>query len=104
MYPIAFESFNGSGGIEYTSDVVLGLELQLLSEDRFTNEADIVEKRKMIKEAMAEQPRKIKLVALKNRNGKPGFETNFDYYSKYDLFVEEKPFISEVAVKKGGRL
>ena len=35
LSPIDFESFKESGGIEYTADVVWGLQLQVLNDDLF---------------------------------------------------------------------
>lgn len=91
LTPIDFESFKESGGIEYTADVVLGLQLQCLDEDIFNSNKDkgIKEKRERVKEAKAEKPRKIKLVCLKNRFGKSSFDCYFKYYCDRDLFLEE---------------
>ncbi len=91
LTPIDFESFKESGGIEYTADVIWGLQLQAINDDIFNSDKKIREKRERIKQAKAEDPRKIELVCLKNRNGKPHFSCNFAYYPKYDLFSPE-PF------------
>ena len=87
MTPFAFESLKESGGIEYTADVVWGLQLACLDESLFDGEGKIKEKRKRINEAKEENPRKIKLVCLKNRYGISHYEVNFTYYPEYDLFV-----------------
>lgn len=91
MVPIGFESFKESGLIEYSADVVLGLQLQCLDDDLFNSEAKgkIKEKREKIQDAKAENPRKIKLVCLKNRYGKTNFVDYFNYYSACDLFEED---------------
>lgn len=86
MTAIDFESFKESGGIEYTADVIWGLQLQCLHEDLFSKQNKINEKRQRIKEAKREVPRKIELVCLKNRFGISSYSCLFDYYSKYDLF------------------
>lgn len=99
FYPVAFESFKGSGGIEYTSDIVLGMQLQVLEDDDFISSSEITKKRKMVEEALREQPRKISIVGLKNRSGASGFNINYSYYSKYDLFIEDIPTISKEEVK-----
>ena len=91
MTPIDFESFKESGGIEYTADVIWGLQLQAINDEIFNKEGKIKEKREKIKQAKAADPRKIELVCLKNRNGKPYFSCGFTYYPKYDLFSPE-PF------------
>ena len=91
MVPIGFESFKESGLIEYSADVVLGLQLQCLDDDLFNSEAKgkIKEKREKIQDAKAENPRKIKLVCLKNRYGKTNFVDYFNYYPACDLFEED---------------
>lgn len=86
--PIDFESLKESGGIEYTCDVIWGLQLQCLNDDIFSGDskAKIKEKREKIKEAKAATPRKIELVCLKNRYGIANFNCLFDYYPANDLF------------------
>ena len=96
--PVDFESFKESGGIEYSADVLFGLQLAIMNDDIFNQEKKIKEKREKVKEAKAETPRKIELVCLKNRYGRSSFEkpVTFDYYPQYDLFTastqrEEQP-------------
>ena len=94
LLPIDFESFKESGGIEYTADVVLGLQLACLDTDPvFDNEGkDIAKKRECVKKAKAENPRKVKLVCLKNRYGGPDWTIDYRYYPRFDLFEEEDGF------------
>lgn len=87
MTPFAFESLKESGGIEYTADVVWGLQLACLDEELFDKEGSIKAKRKRINEAKAEEPRKIKFICLKNRYGISNYDCNFAYYPQFDLFV-----------------
>lgn len=105
LAPIDFESFKESGGIEYTADVVWGLQLQCMNGDVFENsDKKTIEKRKIVKEQKKANPRKIELVCLKNRYGVSSYSCYFDYYPKYDLFVETT--IDEAApavqISKGG--
>ena len=86
MQPIDFESLKESGGIEYSADVVWGLQLQCLDEKLFTDEKKIKQKRDRIGEAKEENPRKIKLLCLKNRYGVSRYKCYFDYYPAQDLF------------------
>ena len=88
LTPVDFESFKESGGIEYTADVVWGLQLQVMHDEIFDKVTKIKEKREKVKEAKAENPRKIELVCLKNRYGISSYSCYFDYYPKFDLFVE----------------
>lgn len=86
LTPIDFESLKESGGIEYTADVVFGLQLQCLNDPLFTEAQKIAEKRKKIKEAKNANPRKIELCCLKNRYGVANFSCYFDYFPANDLF------------------
>ena len=86
LTPIDFESFKESGGIEYTADVVWGLQLEVLDDEIFGKENKLKEKREKIREAKAADPRRVELVCLKNRYGISSYKAAFDYYPKYDLF------------------
>ena len=88
MTPIDFESFKESGAIEFSADVVLGLQLACLDEELFAKEGKISEKRARIKEAKAENPRQIQLLVLKNRNGETSTKVDFDYYQVFNAFIE----------------
>ena len=93
LLPVDFESFKESGGIEYTADVVLGLQLACLDENPlFSQEKKIMEKREVIKKAKADNPRMIKLVCLKNRYGRPDWTITYKYYPQYDYFVETEGY------------
>lgn len=89
LTPIDFESLKESGGIEYTADVVWGLQLSCMNEDLFDKKEGIAEKRARIRRAKAEDPRRIQLLCLKNRYGIANFSCNFKYYPKYDLFIPD---------------
>ena len=87
LTPIDFESLKESGGIEYTADVIWGLQFQCLNADLFSDpKATLKAKRTAIKEAKAADPRKIELVCLKNRYGISSFSCFFDYYPANDLY------------------
>ena len=101
LTPFAFESLKESGGIEYTADVVWGLQLACLDEELFDAEGKIKKKRKRIDEAKAEEPRKIKFICLKNRYGISNYDCYFDYYPANDLFIPVKA--PAPATPKAGR-
>lgn len=86
LTPIDFESLKESGGIEYTCDVVWGLQLQCLNRPEFDKQNNIKERRQIIKEAKAAATRKIELVSLKNRYGVATWNCYFDYIPANDLF------------------
>lgn len=96
LTPVDFESFKESGGIEYTADVIWGLQLSVLNDKcfyhRFDNagkpkgETSLKEKREIIQNEKALSPRHIDLVCLKNRYGISSYTVPFEYYPASDLF------------------
>lgn len=91
LLPIDFESFKETGGIEYTADVVWGLQLQVLSDKIFDDEkGKTKQKRDKIREAKAKMPRDIELVCLKNRYGISSYYAGFKYYPQFD-YIEIFP-------------
>lgn len=107
LTPIDFESLKESGGIEYTCDVIWGLQLQCLNDPLFDGEKHIKEKRQKVREAKDADPRKIELVCLKNRYGRATFSCGFDYYPRFDLFkpgAEPEQESGSAAPKKRGRI
>lgn len=91
---IDFESFKESGGIEYTADVVFGMQLECMNEPIFDGQAGLNKKRERVLKAKSENPRKIEVICLKNRYAMSGYRCYFNYYPAYDYF--------EVRNKKSG--
>ena len=89
LAPIDFEAFKESGGIEFTADVVWGLQLAVIHDPMFTDnkDKDIIKKREKIAAAKDAAEREIELVCLKNRYGKSRYTAQFTYYPKYDYFT-----------------
>lgn len=87
LIPIGFESFKESGGIEYTSDVVWGIDLMCMNDPIFDSQGHIQTKREMVNAAKVADPRKVRLVCLKNRFGVSSYSVLFDYFPRYDTFV-----------------
>ena len=75
---IKLEAMKESGGIEYGSDVVLGLQLAGAGEKSFK-----------ATEAKAKNPREVELVVLKNRNGRTGDKIIYKYYPLFNYFEED---------------
>lgn len=96
LQPIDFESFKESGGIEYTADVVWGLQLQCLNQDIFSQQNKIKEKRELVKLSKQENPRKVELVCLKNRYGISSYSCGFNYNPCYDLFKPNYTHAQEI--------
>lgn len=93
LTPIDFEAFKESGGIEYTADVVWGLQLEVMNDEIFSKDKNIKEKREKIKAAKLAVPRKVQLICLKNRYGRSSYDCGFNYYPQYDLFIPEDDFV-----------
>lgn len=71
------EAFKESGAIEYSSDVLIGLQLAGAGGKNFD-----------VNEAKRKDPRDIELVILKNRNGRTGDKIRYSYYPLFNYFVE----------------
>lgn len=86
--PIDFEALKESGGVEFSADVVWGLQLRILTDQAFIDEKKEPVKRQIVKDEMKKDPRQIDLVCLKNRFGAPGYTCEFNYTPSCDLFEE----------------
>ena len=73
-----FEQLKESGAIEYSSDIVLALQLGGIGKKKDFDPT--AEKKKT--------PREIELVVLKNRDGAVGDKVAFNYYPMFNLFEE----------------
>lgn len=82
---IDLNSFKESGSIEYSSDVVLGLEFACMEQ---TSQKDTSKVSAKIQEAKKETIRNIQLVVLKNRFGKVGSKIDFSYFTLFNYFKE----------------
>ena len=74
---ITLSAFKESGSVEYSSDLLLGLQLTDVSAKNF----DLEQAKKQI-------PRKVEVIILKNRNGITNEKVKFRYYQPYNLFQE----------------
>lgn len=89
---VDFESFKESGSIEYTSDVVWGLQLLCMNAPIFNSSQDLQTKRRFVGKHKRQSPRKMELCGLKRRYNMSNTRYFFDYYAAYDLFVPyERP-------------
>lgn len=103
--PVRYESFKESGMIEFTCDYVWGLQLKIVGSLEFqqkqgkggqitTADTNKAQKSQMTLKAAQEFPKKVQFVSLKSRNGVQQYIANFDYYNRFDAFVEEPEFPS----------
>ena len=83
---IDFESFKESGSLEYTCDVVWGLQLYCMYDEIFNKKEHLNKKRAVVKIAKKSEPRVVNLTCLKNRYGVASYNCFFKYYAKYDYF------------------
>ena len=74
---VAMQAFKESGAIEYSTDVLIGLQLKGTGEKDFD-----------VDEAKAKHPRAIEAVILKNRNGVTGKKIAYNYYTMFNYFSE----------------
>lgn len=74
---VSMQSFKESGAIEYSSDVLLGLQFEGAGKKDFN-----------IDEAKRKNPRAVEMVVLKNRNGKTGTKLKLDFYPMFNFFKE----------------
>lgn len=74
---VSMQAFKESGAIEYSSDILIGLQLKGAGEKDFDPT-----------EAKKKDPREIELVILKNRNGQTGAKVPFEFYPMFNYFVE----------------
>lgn len=75
---INMAAFKESGAVEYSADVLLGLQYTGAGETGFDAEA-----------AATKDPREIELVILKNRNGRKGDVVKLEYYPMFNYFKDQ---------------
>lgn len=75
--PVSMEAFKESGDIEYSTDVLIGLQLSGVGQKDFD-----------VNEAKKQTPRDVEAVILKNRNGATGDTLHYAYYSMFNKFLD----------------
>lgn len=78
--PMSLKAFKESGAIEYSSDVLIGLDFTKMLEN--SSEMDFEEEKDKV-------PRNITLTILKNRNGRTGKRINYLYDPRFNYFEED---------------
>ena len=76
------ESFKESGGLEFTADAILALQLKYSDGESRNNNEEFQKKKQ-------QQPRDMELVILKNRFG-IDFVDEFAYHSAHETFIEKR--------------
>jgi len=75
-------AFKESGGIEYSSDLLLGLQFSSVDPTAPRGPAYDHDTE------LAAEPRKVQLKVMKNRTGRPGRRVNFNYDAAFNVFEE----------------
>ncbi len=74
---VSMQAFKESGAIEYSTDVLIGLQLKGVGSKNFD-----------VDKAKSRNPREVEAVVLKNRNGRTGGKTGFQFYAMFNYFAE----------------
>ena len=74
---ITLDSFKESGSIEYSADVILGMQYQGINKAKFSLES-----------AKARRPRELELTVLKMRYGQDGVRIPLHFYSDSSCFLQ----------------
>ena len=96
---VSFQAFKESGAIEFSADVLIGLQIPPLPKDEIDaadngHSSTAGEKKKLaIAEAKKEFPRMVELHILKNRNGQLGKPITYQFRTRFNRFCEgiERP-------------
>lgn len=73
----AMEAFKESGAIEYSADVLIGLQFAGVGDAGFD-----------VNEAKRKNPRQIEVIILKHRNGRTGDRLRFSFFPEFNFFDE----------------
>ena len=74
----SMSSYKESGGIEYSADVLLGMQAKGVGEPGFNSDRE-----------KAKDPRTLQIKIMKNRNGRTGGVIDYKYYPMFNYFEEE---------------
>lgn len=90
--PVSLSSFKESGAIEYSADVLIGLQYDGMDYKKGEKDSERTARVRELLEQQSELSKQgkrqnIQVKVLKNRNGYLG-NCNFDYYKRYNYFEE----------------
>jgi len=84
---VNMSSFKESGAIEYSSDVLIGLQFKGIDDIKQTD-SNKKEVNEFVDKAKAKNPREVEFKLLKNRNGATSSTAYFKYYPMFNLYEE----------------
>lgn len=95
LEPISMESFKESGGIEFSSDILIGLQYEGMDYNYKESEKDRLKRLAELREDNREkakngEPQLIELKILKNRNGNRG-TVRLEFYPIFNYYKEIAP-------------
>lgn len=90
--PVTMAAFKESGAIEYSSDVLIGMQIDGIERAPSEKDSEYKERIQRTLETVDAckrrgEPIAIEAKILKHRNGAPG-SVHFEFYSRYNLFIE----------------
>ena len=97
--PVNHASFKESGAIEYSSDVLLGMQFAGM-DDLKQGEGQKAVNAKQVDEWKKQDPRKTELKILKNRNHKVGISLYYDYFPMFNLFKETGSSLAPAGIRR----
>lgn len=93
--PMSLSAFKESGAIEYSSDVLIGLDFTKMLDDSTNMDFE---------EEKDKTPRNITLTILKNRNGRTGKRINYLYDPRFNHFDEQEYYTKQQKENKNKKL
>lgn len=93
--PMSLSAFKESGAIEYSSDVLIGLDFTKMLDDPTSIDFE---------EEKDKTPRNITLTILKNRNGRTGKRINYLYDPRFNHFEEDEYYKKQSKEKTNKKL
>lgn len=100
LEPISMQSFAYSSVIEYTADVCIGLALEMVYTEKFKGTKNLADKRLLIKEAISQNPRTIRLSIVKNRLGVASKDILMNYHARNNTYSECTHYVKYLTEEK----
>ena len=91
MGPVRLDSFKESGIIEFTGDVILGLNLRAVRGADFARLTDPGEKAARLEAARNRRVRELEIAVLKNKTGESSFSVDVNFDTGSGLFTSVRP-------------
>ncbi len=90
MGPVRLDSFKESGIIEFTGDVILGLNLRAVRSSDYMRLTEGSDKAARLEAARARRVRELEISCLKNKTGESNFTVDVDFDTESGIFTEKR--------------